>query len=174
MSTGFLRTGTFRVSESTPMIRSPAAVMTTMGRLLQRVSVRSRAQPHERLESDARSGERAGQGLGFEDSQGHVHVITLQRPPFERQPGDHCLCELPVNAQGHIVPRVVGENGERQLRRAWSLGSPIEPFRSVVPKVTSRIERFAIDRHTAARALADAPENAHQNILSPTSGPSPR
>ena len=129
---------------------------------------RSRA---ERLESGARSGERAGQGLGFEDSQRHVHVITLQRPPFERQPSDHCLCEFPMNAQRHIVPRVVGENGERQLRRAFSLGSPIEPFRSVVPKVTSRIERFAIDRHTAARALADAPEHAHQSILSPTSGP---
>ena len=31
----------------------------------------------KRLESGAGSGERAGQGLGFEDSQGHVHVITL-------------------------------------------------------------------------------------------------
>jgi hypothetical protein len=79
-----------------------------------------------------------------------------------------------MNAQGHIVPRVVGENSERQLRRAWSLGSPIEPFRSIVQKVTSRIERFAIYRHNAARALAGAPENAHQNILAPDAGPPDR
>jgi len=75
-----------------------------------------------------------------------------------------------MNTQGHIVTRMVRENSERQLRRSGSLGTPIEPFRSVVQKVTSRIERFAIDRHTATRALADAPENAHQNILAPTSG----
>ena len=118
-----------------------------------------------RLESDARSGEGAGQGFGFEYGQGHVDVITLQRPPFEWQPGNHRLCELPMDTQRYIVPRVVREDGERQLRRACFLGGPIEPFRSVVPKVTSRIERFAIDRHTAARALTNASENAHDNIL---------
>lgn len=121
-----------------------------------------------RLESDTRSGEGAGQGLGFEDGQGRVNVITLQRPPCERQPGNHRLCELSMDAQRHIVPRVVREDRECQLRRACSLGSPIEPLRSVVLKVTARTKWFAIHRHTAARAITDASESAHDNILALT------
>ena len=54
-----------------------------------------------------------------------------------------------MNAQGHIVSRVVGENSERQLRRTCILRSPIETLR-IVAKVASRIERFAIHRHTTA------------------------
>jgi hypothetical protein len=123
-----------------------------------------------RIESDTRSGEGAGQGLGFEDGQGRVNVITLQRPPCERQPGNHRPCELPMDAQRHIVPRVLREDGECQLRGACSRGSPIEPFCSVVLKVTARIKRFAIHRHTAARAVTDASESAHDDILTLRSG----